>query len=252
MNCGIAPIYEPGLQDLLNANQELLTGTNDYENAVMNSDVTFIVVPTPTESNGDFSLHYVLEAAKNIGDVLRKKQDYHLMVLTSTVMPGAIDKELRPYLESRSGKKCGQDLGLCYNPEFIALGTVIRDFLNPDFILIGESDSHSGEILESLYKQVCENDPPIARMCIINAELTKLAVNTYVTIKITFANMLARICERLPGADVDVVTSALGLDSRIGRKYLKGSIGYGGPCFPRDNGALKTLARSIGTSAIFA
>jgi len=252
LNCGIAPIYEPGLQDLLNTNQELLTGTNDYENAVMNSDVTFIIVPTPTESNGDFSLRYTLEAAKNIGDVLRKKQGYHLMVLTSTVMPGATDEKIIPLLETSSGKKCGRDFGVCYSPEFVALDTVIRNFLNPDFVLIGESDSCTRCILEYLYKQVCENDPTIVRMSIINAELAKLAVTTYVTTKITFANMLARICERLPGADVDVVTSALGLDSRIGCKYLKGSIGYGGPCFPRDNGALKTLARSIGTSAILA
>jgi UDPglucose 6-dehydrogenase len=138
---------------------------------------------------------------------------------------------------------------MCYNPEFIALGSVIRDFLNPDFVLIGESDERSGQVLEGIYRQVCENDPPIVRMNFINAELTKLAVNTFVTTKISFANMLARICERLPGADVDVVTRALGLDSRIGAKYLKGAVSYGGPCFPRDNLALIATARKVGAPA---
>jgi UDPglucose 6-dehydrogenase len=160
-----------------------------------------------------------------------------------------MDTAIRPFLEERSGKRSGVDFGLCYNPEFIALGSVIRDFLNPDFVLIGESDERSGQVLEGIYRQVCENDPPIVRMNFINAELTKLAVNTFVTTKISFANMLARICERLPGADVDVVTRALGLDSRIGAKYLKGAVSYGGPCFPRDNLALIATARKVGAPA---
>jgi UDP-glucose/GDP-mannose dehydrogenase family protein len=126
---------------------------------------------------------------------------------------------------------------------------VIRDFLNPDFVLIGESDPRSGAILESIYQQVCENTPHVSRMNFIDAELTKLSVNTFVTTKISFANMLARICEQLPGANVDVVTAALGQDSRIGAKYLKGAISYGGPCFPRDNHALVALAREIGAPA---
>jgi UDPglucose 6-dehydrogenase len=135
---------------------------------------------------------------------------------------------------------------LCYSPEFIALGSVIHDFLNPDFVLIGESDARSGAMLEALYKEACENLPPAARMSFINAEITKLSLNTYVTTKISFANMLARICEKVPGANVDAVTAAIGLDSRVGTKYLKGAVSYGGPCFPRDNLALATLARQAG------
>jgi UDPglucose 6-dehydrogenase len=217
--------------------------------AVTNSEVTFIVVPTPSEDHGGFSLRYVIEAAKKLGEALCRKGDYHLFVLTSTVMPGATENELEKTLEERSGKKCGEDFGLCYSPEFVALGSVIRDFLNPDFILIGESDPRASEALKQIYQKVCENNPPIARMNFINAELTKLALNTFVTTKITFANMLARICEKLPGADVDVVTSALGLDTRIGSKYLKGAISYGGPCFPRDNIALTSLAKKVGAPA---
>src|SRR5258706_8441907 len=107
-------------------------------------------------------------------------------------------------------------------------------------------------MLEAIYKQTCPNHPAAARMNFVNAELTKLAVNRYVTTKITYANTLARICERLPGADVDAVTTALGMDTRIGRKYLKGAIGYGGPCFPRDNVALAALARNVDAPAALA
>ena len=121
----------------------------------------------------------------------------------------------------------GVDFGLCYSPEFIALGSVIRDFLNPDMLLIGESDACAGDALAALYAQVCDNKPAVARMSFVNAEITKLAVNTYVTTKISYANMLARICEQLPGANVDVITSALGNDTRIGPKYLKGAVSYG-------------------------
>jgi len=252
INRGKAPVFEPGLAELLNSVRGRLTATQNIEEAVIGTDITFIVVPTPSEPEGGFSLRYVLSACQAIAQALPQKDEYHLIVLTSTVMPGSTGGPVLSTLEEKSGKKCESDFGLCYSPEFIALGSVIRDFLNPDFILIGESDKRAGDILEELYKNVCENNPPVARMNFINAELTKLALNTFVTTKISFANMLARICERLPGADVDVVTSALGLDSRIGSKYLKGAIGYGGPCFPRDNLALAALARQIGAPATLA
>lgn len=249
VNQGISPIYEPGLQNILNVCKGRLNATQDYEEAVMDSDITFILVPTASNDQGDFTLKYVLETAGLIGEVIGKKSEYHLVVLTSTVMPQTTENELKPLLENRSGKQCGKDFGLCYNPEFVALGSVIHNLLNPDFILIGESDPRSGGILVNLYRRICENNPKVARMNFINAELVKLAVNTYITTKITFANTLARICEHLPGADVNIITSALGLDSRIGSKYLMGAIGYGGPCFPRDNIALAKLARSVGVSA---
>jgi UDPglucose 6-dehydrogenase len=143
----------------------------------------------------------------------------------------------------------GPTLGLCYNPEFIALGSVVRDMLRPDMILIGESDAQAGAMLENIYHQSCDNKPAIRRMNFVNAELTKISVNTFVTTKISYANMLADICDRLPGADVDVVTHAVGADSRVGVKYLKGATGYGGPCFPRDNVAFAALARSLGANS---
>jgi UDPglucose 6-dehydrogenase len=249
---GHAPVSEPGLEEMVHENRERLSATTDCESAVLATDATFIMVPTPSESDGTFSMRYVLSAAERIGAALRKKQGWHLVVLSSTVMPGSTGGILLPVLEASSGKGCGADFGLCYNPEFIALGSVIRDMLNPDMILIGESDARSGELLEGLYRSACESSPEIRRMNYVNAELTKLSVNTFVTTKISYANMLAQVCEALPGADVDVVAGALGCDTRIGEKYLKGALGYGGPCFPRDNVAFSALARAGGAPALLA
>ena len=246
-NNGKAPVFEPQLDELLRKSTEFLSATDSIEQAVLATDVTFIVVATPSEPSGGFSLTHVLPVCQAIGLALRAKEGFHLVVLTSTVMPGSTGSAVRCALERASGKRVGYDFGLCYNPEFIALGSVIRDFLNPDLLLIGQSDSHSGDILEALYKGVCENTPSVARMNFINAEVTKLAINTYLTTKISFANMIARLCEKLPDANVDIVTAALGNDSRIGAKYLKGSVNYGGPCFPRDNLALGALARQVGS-----
>src|SRR5215467_630575 len=248
---GRPPVREPQLAEMITANRERLSATTSYEEALLATDVTFIIVPTPSEENGRFSMAYVLKAAEQIGAALRKK-DWHIVVLSSTVMPGSTETVLKPALERASGKKCGEGFGLCYNPEFIALGSVVRDMLNPDMILIGESDPRSGATLEELYTGVCESNPKIRRMNYVNAELTKLSVNTYVTTKISYANMLAQVCETLPGADVDVITAAIGCDTRIGTKYLKGALGYGGPCFPRDNIAFSALARDNGVPALLA
>ena len=244
-----APVFEPGLPQLLHASAGRLRATQDINEAVHSSDVTFIVVATPSEPSGEFSLRYALPVCEAIGRALRTKPKFSLVVLTSTVLPGTTGGPICAALEEASGKQVGRDFGLCYGPEFIALGSVIRDFLNPDFLLIGESDPGSGALLESLYHQVCENRPALARMNFVNAEIAKLAVNTYITTKISFANMLARICEQVPRSNVDVVTKAIGLDSRIGGKYLKGAISYGGPCFPRDNLALRFLAHRLGAPA---
>lgn len=252
LNNATAPVDEPGLQEMISANRARISATHDYDKALMSTDVTMIIVPTPSGPDGRFSMSYVLSAAERIGEVLRKKSKWHLVVLSSTVMPGSTGGTLLPALEEFTGKKCGPGFGLCYNPEFIALGSVIHDMLNPDMILIGESDERSGGILDEFYRGVCESNPRINRMNYVNAELTKLSVNTFVTTRISYANMLAQVCETLPGADVDVVTSAIGCDTRIGQKYLKGGMGYGGPCFPRDNVAFSALARSNGAPALLA
>ena len=249
INRKVAPLHEPGLEELLRDAGNNLAATQNVAEAVYASHATFIVVGTPSEPGGGFSLQYVLPTCEAIGRALATKREYHLVILTSTVMPGSTGGPVKEALERASGKRCGQDFGLCYSPEFIALGTVIRDFYNPDFLLVGESDARAGDTLSAIYKNVCKNSPPIARMNFVNAEITKLAVNTYITTKISYANMLARLCEKLPEADVNVVTDALGLDSRIGPKYLKGAVSYGGPCFPRDNRAMAALASRVGASS---
>src|SRR6266571_3859077 len=211
---GVPPVREPGLAELLAESGGPISATKDIEAAVSACDATFVVVATPSEADGGFSLRYVIPTCESIGRALRTKSAYHVVVVTSTVMPGSMGGQIRSALERASGKRCGIDFGLCYNPEFIALGTVIRDFYNPDFLLIGESDPRAGDALCEIYKRACKNSPSIARMNWINAEITKLSVNTYITTKISYANMLARLCEKLPEADVNVVTDALGRDNR--------------------------------------
>lgn len=246
LNEGRAPVSETDIDKFIAENKERLRATMSHKEAILNSDVSFVIVPTPSDDRGALSLQYAAWAFSRIGKALAKKDSYHNVVLTSTVLPGSTRYGLLPILEKESGKKCGVDFGLCYSPEFIALGSVIRDFLNPDFLLIGQYDEKSGMMLKDLYSKVMLNNPPCKRMTIENAELTKIALNTFVTTKITFANMLSLLCQTIPGGDVDVVTDALGMDSRIGHQYLKGGLGYGGPCFPRDNRALNFIAGELG------
>ena len=249
VNRGIPPVAEAQLGEYLGRTQGRLRATADVAEAARGAELIFVIVPTPSEPHGGFSLRHVLPACEVVGRALKSRDDFPVVVITSTVMPGSTGGAIREHLEAASGGKSGVQFGLCYSPEFIALGSVIHDFLNPDLVLIGESEGRSGDRLESFYRQICENAPYIARMNHINAEVAKLAVNTFVTTKITFANMLAQICEGLPGADVDTVTLAIGHDSRIGPKYLKGAVSYGGPCFPRDNIALGKVARDAGAVA---
>lgn len=252
VNRGEAPVRETDLGKYISENRDRLRATVSHEEAVLNSDISFVIVPTPSDEKGSFSLQYAAWAFREIGKALARKDAYHNVVMTSTVLPGSCRYGLLPILERESGRKGGRDFGLCYSPEFIALGSVIRDFLNPDFTLVGELDERCGSALADLYGRVMLNGSPSKRMTLENAELAKISVNTFVTTKITFANMLADLCERIPGGDVDVVTDALGTDLRIGRRYLTGALGYGGPCFPRDNVALSYLAETLGSSASLA
>ncbi len=230
---------EPFLADYLRASEEL-EATTDYGYAVANTDVTFIVVNTPSRPDGDFSNEQVESALKSMSPALREKKD-HLVVVASTVMPGS--------MRNFSRLLSMPHIGLCYNPSFIAQGDIIRGIEEPDLVLIGESDSWSGDLLQSLWDETLRVRLPIARMSWENAELTKITLNAYITMKISFANTLAEMCERLRGGDVDLVTKAIGLDSRISGEYLKGALGYGGPCFPRDNRAFSRAASTLGVEA---
>lgn len=249
INKGMSPIEETSLEELILKLKGKLSATDDYKKAILASDTTFIVVATPSLADGSFSNEYLEKTLYRIAEVLRSKKDYHLVVITSTVMPQTTEKVAKFILEKVSGKKCGKDFGLAYNPELIALGSVIRDFFNPDFILIGEMNKRDGDILEEIYQQTCENKARFARMSPVNAEITKISLNCYVTTKITFANSVAYLCERVEGADANVVTQALGLDRRIGSSCIRPGLGYGGPCFPRDNVAFSAFARRLETQA---
>lgn len=248
INAGRAPVAEPGLQDCIDAAGGRLRASTEF-GGVTRTALSFVIVPTPSEPDGRFSNRHVLEAVRAVGAALRGGAGYHVVNITSTVMPGSTGGALRAALEAASGRAVGPDLGLTYNPEFIALGSVVRDLRHPDMLLIGQSDHRAGDVVEAAYRAVVGSGPPGQRMAWVDAELTKLAINGFVTTRISYANMLAEMCEALPGADVAAVTAALGRDSRIGPKYLTAALGYGGPCFPRDNVALGALAAGLGVGA---
>ncbi|MBF0233640.1 MAG: UDP-glucose/GDP-mannose dehydrogenase family protein [Desulfamplus sp.] len=245
VNEGLAPVQETDLDKYIKANKDRIRATMSHDEAIAESDISFVIVPTPSDSKGAFSLQYAAYAFADLGRALKKKQGYHVIVLTSTVLPGATRYGLLPILEKESGKLCGPDFGLCYNPEFIALGSVIRDFLNPDFYLLGEFDEKSVDVLAGVHNQVSENRAPVKRMSLENAELVKISINSFITMKISFANMIAEFAEKIPGGNVDIVSNAMGMDGRIGRKYLTGGMSFGGPCFPRDNVALGFLGKVL-------
>lgn len=246
---GECPIDETGLAALLKNCGSRFSVSTSVAAAVSDAETVLIIVPTPSQSDGTFDNSYVERALMEIGDALRAKSDFTVICVVSTVMPGSTEGQFKPLLEERSGKQCGRDFGLVYNPEFIALGSVVRDFLNPDMVLIGASDERSGAHVQALYHSTVDSKPYFAVMSPTNAEIAKLSLNCYVTMKISFANELASLCERVPGADVDAITQALGADSRIGNNYLKGGMGFGGPCFPRDNAAYAAFAAHFGGQA---
>ena len=244
---GWCAIDEPGLLELLDGCRERMEFTMDYRYAIEHSDATLILVPTPSNPDGRLSNAYIESVLEQIAPALKAKQTFHVVDIISTVMPGTCERVFRPMLEARTGKVCGRDFGLVYNPEFVALGSVLRDFLHPDLLLIGASDDRSARMIEQLYASTVESDPHRGVMSLTNAEITKLSLNCFVTMKISFANELSAVCERIPDADVDIVTSAIGADVRVGRQYLRGGLGFGGPCFPRDNLAFQRCAEDAGT-----
>lgn len=250
INRGHSPIYEPHVEELIDLNKKRIEATNETEFAVQHSDVSFIIVPTPSMKDGSFSTQYVEEAALEIAKALSKKDSYHVIVITSTVLPGDTTR-ISNMIAEQSGRELGKDFGVCYNPDFIALGKIVHDFLNPDMILIGESDERAGSVVEDIHKRLVDNDPPIYRMNFYNAELSKISLNAYLTLKITFANTIADICEKMPGGDSEVVLNAIGSDTRVGHKYFRGGLGFAGPCLPRDNCALSHTAKGYGVTQIF-
>lgn len=249
LNAGEAPVDEPLLAETVAEGKGRIRATTDHREVVA-TDVTFFIPPSPSLPDGSFATEFLLRATQLVAAALKAAgKKGHLFVCNSTTTPGAVDRVLIPMLEKETGWKCGVDFGVCYNPEFIALGNVVNGLLEPDLVLIGESDPASGAALEALYKKYNRNQPRIARMSIISAELTKISVNSYLTMKISFTNQLRMIAGQFERANIHDILGAIGSDSRIGAKYLKPGLSFGGPCFPRDNRLLAYTARQVGLEA---
>jgi len=242
INKGVPPIYEEGLEQVLVENKNRIEATRDYRYATQNTDVTFICVGTPSEDDGSIDLKFVEEAAEEIGKQLRNKDGWHLVVVKSTVLPGTTGEVVLPLLERHSGKKAGVDFGVAMNPEFLREGIAVRDFLEPDRIVIGYYDDKSREVLRKLYSSF---SCPIVETLLSAAEMIKYASNAFLATKISFINEIGNMCKKL-GIDAYEVADGMGLDKRIGRAFLDSGIGWGGSCFPKDLDALISWAKRIG------
>lgn len=238
---GECPYPEPGLAEMLKSGLTNIEFASNIQEVVDFCGVCFVIVPTPSLENGRFDNSAIVKVCSEIGNALRNRSKIFTVDIVSTVMPNSCEGEIREALESHANSILGEKLGLCYNPEFIALGSVIRDMQYPDMQLLGASSPFHAERVELVLKSITRKDTPIRRMNLKEAELVKISVNNFVTTKIAFANMLSEIANSLGDVNIDVVTEAIGLDSRIGHKYLKAGTPYGGPCFPRDTRALMAL-----------
>ncbi len=246
INNGECPIFEEGLPELLEevVSKGKLESTTDTTNAVKNADIIFLAVGTPMDNEGNIDLDYIKEASKDVAKGLENKEDYCTVVVKSTVVPTTTEEEIIPLLEE-SGKKSGEDFGVCMNPEFLREGTALNDFLQPDRIVIGELDQKSGDLLEEIYSDF---EAPIMRTGLKEAELIKYASNSLLATKISFINEIGNLCKKL-GIDVYEVADGVGLDSRIERSFLDSGAGFGGSCFPKDVRALIKFSKNQGEDA---
>jgi len=243
INRGLSPLYEEGLDELLFTYRDNIEATTDYEYALRNSDVTFICVGTPSKSDGSIELSFVRAAAEEIGKQLKEKEEWHLVVVKSTVLPGTTRDVVLPIVEKHSEKRVGSDFGLAMNPEFLREGVAVKDFLEPDRIVIGCYDERSRDMLTELYHHF--SCCPIVETSPSAAEMIKYASNAFLATKISFINEIGNMCKRI-GVDTYEVAEGMGLDERIGRAFLDSGIGWGGSCFPKDLHALIAWAQELG------
>ncbi|MEM3449106.1 MAG: nucleotide sugar dehydrogenase, partial [Nitrososphaerota archaeon] len=242
---GISPIHEPHLKELLEEciSKRTLRVTDDPEEAVSRSDVTFITVGTPSENDGSVDLKHVVKASNMIGKELKDKSRWHLITVKSTVTPGTTENIVRKTIEEVSGKTAFKDFGLAVNPEFLREGSAVEDFMKPDRIIIGTNDEKSRHILEEIYSTF---DCPKLVTNMNTAELIKYANNAFLAMKVSFINMIANLCQEIPGCDVEVVAKGIGLDRRIGEQFLRAGAGWGGSCLPKDLKAIRSFSNKLG------
>ena len=229
-------IYEPGLEIIFYRNiaKNRLSFTGDLKEAVMNTDVIFLCLPTPQGEDGSADLKYVTGVANDIGKILKESDtnDYKIIVNKSTVPVGTaqlVESELKTYGY--------ENFDVVSNPEFLREGFAVEDFLKPDRIIIGSNSSKALSIMRELYEPFVRQGNPIIEMNTASSEVTKYAANSYLAMRITYMNELANFCE-IVGADIDLVRKGMGTDNRIGKRFLFSGIGYGGSCFPKDVNAL--------------
>ena len=217
--------------------------TTSLEEGIKFSDTIFIVVATPSLPNGRYDhsqVDFIIDQITSFKCGFRKNKN---LIICCTTMPGYCDSAQNKLNKFKSGYT------VSYNPEFIAQGSILHDQAYPDMILIGEGSTEAGNILQEMYEKMTLNEPKINRMSPIEAEITKIGLNCFLTTKISFANMIGDIVS-FAGGNPDRVLSAIGSDSRVGKKYIGYGYGYGGPCFPRDNRALAIYAADIGVKAL--
>jgi UDPglucose 6-dehydrogenase len=236
LRAGEVPIYEPGLEELIekNVREKRLSFSTDLAGSVGQSEVVFIAVGTPEGETGDADLQYVLAAAEDIGRALKR---YTVVVDKSTVPVGTADR-----VKDAIGRVTSQPFDVVSNPEFLKEGAAIDDFLKPDRVVIGAATEKARQVMGELYAPFVRTQNPILFMDTRSAELTKYAANAMLATRISFMNDVASLCEKV-GADVDAVRRGMGADQRIGYPFLFPGVGYGGSCFPKDVKALVATAR---------
>ncbi|GAB6141207.1 UDP-glucose/GDP-mannose dehydrogenase family protein [Methylosoma difficile] len=244
---GIIPIFEPGLDALVNANQQAgrLKFTTDVQEAVSHGIFQFIAVGTPPDEDGAADLQYVLAVAKSIAENMTS---YRIVVDKSTVPVGTADKVKATMLSVMKGREMDVDFDVVSNPEFLKEGEAINDFMKPDRIIIGTDNPRTAELLKALYAPFNRNHDRVISMDVRSAELTKYAANAMLATKISFMNELANLADLL-GADIEQVRHGIGSDKRIGYSFIYPGCGYGGSCFPKDVKALERTAREMGYQA---
>ena len=239
---GESPFYEKGLRNNLNEANGNISYTDSYSNIIKLTDKSVILVNT--QIGQSYSSKYVKVAITDLCNELKKSdKEYHLFILSSTVLPGEIEEVFIPLIEKETGRKLNEGFGFSYVPDFVKLGSVINDFENPDMVVIGSSDSVSDKLTEELYDCIPKNNAPVYNMTLAEAEITKVSLNAYVVNKISFANFLSNLCEKVDNANIDNITNALGSDKRISPYFIKGGLSFGGTCFPRDTWAFIEFAK---------